>query len=244
MVSTFLQLTNKVILRVNDIELTSATFPTATGFQAMAKQAVLDSIRRINQDQQQWPFNHTNATQVLVADQATYALPSDYKIVDWDTFFLQEDDTLNSPARILPQMDFDEWHFRRRAADFSLETGDGGVPHLIYRTRDDKFGVSTIPDKAYTVEFEYWATPVDLVLFSDATNIPVAYDHIIIEGAMVDVYMFRSNDQATAQSNNKFQEALKQMRSILINREKYAWDTRSNRELSRSHRSTAARRPI
>lgn len=243
MSSTFLSLTNKVLGRVNEVALTSATFAAATGFHSQAKQFVLDSIRKINQDQREWPFNHTSTTQLLVADQATYSLPSDYKIVDWETFFLQPDTSLDAPARPLALMNYDEWFRRRKTSDDSLDTGDGGVPEVVYRTRDDKFGLSTIPDAAYTVEYEYWATPVDLTLHSSTTNIPSAYDHIIVEGAMWHVYMFRSNYESASMSKKEFDKGLIHMRSLLIERDTYVWDRRTNRELSRSSGTIAASRP-
>ena len=57
MATTFIDLTNKVLRRLNEVEMTSSDFASATGVQALAKDAVRDSIAKINQAEFEWPFN-------------------------------------------------------------------------------------------------------------------------------------------------------------------------------------------
>ncbi len=49
MALTFLTLTNSVITRMNEVELTSSNFTSARGVQIQCKNAVNESIRFINQ---------------------------------------------------------------------------------------------------------------------------------------------------------------------------------------------------
>ena len=49
MAETFLTLTNKVIVELNEVELTSANFTDARGVQVQCKNAVNEAIRYINQ---------------------------------------------------------------------------------------------------------------------------------------------------------------------------------------------------
>ena len=49
MAETYLTLTNKVLARLNEVELTSSTFTSARGIQTQAKNAVNEAIRYINQ---------------------------------------------------------------------------------------------------------------------------------------------------------------------------------------------------
>ena len=49
MAESFLTITNKVLARLNEVELTSSTFATSRGIQTQAKNAVNESIRYINQ---------------------------------------------------------------------------------------------------------------------------------------------------------------------------------------------------
>ena len=53
----YLSLTNEVCRRLNETELTSSNFATATGFYAQVKDAINASIRDINQKHFNWPFN-------------------------------------------------------------------------------------------------------------------------------------------------------------------------------------------
>ena len=49
MAETFLTLTNKVLARLNEVQLTSTSFATARGIQVQTKNAVNESVRYINQ---------------------------------------------------------------------------------------------------------------------------------------------------------------------------------------------------
>lgn len=231
--STFIDLTNKVIRRLNDIELTAATFGTATGFQAVVKDAVNSSIREINQREFQWPFNYSSKEETLVVDQLTYDLPADYKVIDWNTFFLKRDDTLAVAAQRLPYLEYDEWSARDRASDEQRDSGTISLPRAIYRTQDDKFGVTPPPDRLYVVKFEYWTIPTELDTDTDTTTIPSRFDNTIVSGAMWYTYMFRDNFEQAQIEERKFLQGIKNMRTQLINRFVYAWDTRSRDVVSR-----------
>ena len=103
MATTFLQLVNQVNRRLNEVELTSTNFASATGFYAHAKDAVNASIRYINQSEFEWPFNHNTQTTTLTANQSRYSFPADCKVINFDSFRIKEDSTLgNSTTRILP----------------------------------------------------------------------------------------------------------------------------------------------
>ena len=58
MALTFLTLTNSVITRMNEVELTSSNFTGARGVQIQCKNAVNESIRYINQREFGYSFNH------------------------------------------------------------------------------------------------------------------------------------------------------------------------------------------
>ena len=49
MAETYLTLTNRVLTRLNEVELTSTTFTSARGIQTQVKNAINESIRYINQ---------------------------------------------------------------------------------------------------------------------------------------------------------------------------------------------------
>ena len=57
MAYNYLELVNDLNRRVNETELSSSNFAAATGFYNTAKDAINSSIRLLNQEQFQWPFN-------------------------------------------------------------------------------------------------------------------------------------------------------------------------------------------
>ena len=82
MATTFLTLVNDINKRLNEVELTSSNFASATGFYAHAKDAVNSGIRYINESEYEWPFNHSEKEQTLVAGTTRYAFPTDAKLID------------------------------------------------------------------------------------------------------------------------------------------------------------------
>ena len=68
MAYTYLDVTNEVLARFNEVPLTSANFASSRGFQTQCKNAVNSAIRNINQREYAWPFNHSEAEITLVAN--------------------------------------------------------------------------------------------------------------------------------------------------------------------------------
>ena len=65
MAETYLTLTNKVLARLNEVELTVSTFSSARGIQTQVKTAINESIRYINQREFNYPFNHATDSETL-----------------------------------------------------------------------------------------------------------------------------------------------------------------------------------
>jgi hypothetical protein len=82
------------------------------------------------------------------------------------------------------------------------------------------------PDKAYELIYEYYTIGFDLELHSDVPNLPEMYKYVIVDGAMYYVYQFRGDMQAAQMAMQKFEQGIKQLRSIHINRTEYIRDTR------------------
>ena len=80
--STYLDLTNRVLRRINEVTIDSTEFGTVRGIQAAAKDAIIDTIREINSQKFEWPFNSQVGSQTLVVGQEEYSWPSNFKIVD------------------------------------------------------------------------------------------------------------------------------------------------------------------
>ena len=99
------------------------------------------------------------------------------------------------------------------------------TPDCVFRTPDLKFGVTPNPDKAYTVVYEYYKLPEDLVAYDDEPTVPKMFKNIIFQGASVYGHIFRGDTDEATRAQQKFEELMKDMRSIYINRYEYARST-------------------
>ena len=109
MSGTFLNLTNKVLARLNEVQLTSSTFATARGIQVQAKNAVNEATRYINQREFNYPFNHSTETKNLTAGVVRYSIPTSAKTVDYHTFRIVKDSDLGNSGYRLSQLDYNEY---------------------------------------------------------------------------------------------------------------------------------------
>ena len=218
MSSTYLSLTNRLLRRLNEVVLDETDFASARNVQALAKDSINYSIREILSYVQEWPFTTTTTTQVLTSGTQEYDFPVDLHVVDWVSFFLQKDAALSPvvDGAKLDTISYDEYQESYRANDANLASSSYSKPERIYRTQKTKFGVSPPPDQAYTIQYVYNSFPSDLALNTDTTIIPPRFDHVIIEGAMVYMMRFRSNDQATNYHTQKFKEGLERTRRVLL----------------------------
>ena len=204
--------------RLNEVPLNTAGdgFSTAKNLQAIAKDAINNAIREILQDGHQFPFLKTTNTQTLTAGTGTYDLPTDMASVDWDTFYLQALSSAGNTARSLPTIPFEEYVRIYKAIEENSGTGARSSPDLVYQTSEEKFGVTPLPDAAYVIEYVYYKFPADLSAFDDEMIVPDRFKYIIIDGAMVYMMRFRSNEQSAQIHQAKFQEGIKAMRRLLL----------------------------
>ena len=109
MAETFLTLTNRVLGRLNEVQLTSTSFATARGIQVQSKNAVNESVRYINQKEFQYPFNHSTKTETLVPGTVRYSIPTTAKTVDYNTFRLVKDSDLGSSGGRLYVLNYNDY---------------------------------------------------------------------------------------------------------------------------------------
>ena len=155
MAYNYLGLTNEVLARMNEVELTASNFVSgARGFQVQCKNAVNDAINYINQREFGWPFSHATKTQTLVADQTRYSIPTDAIHVDYETFRISKDNTLGVAGTTLRVLDYKEYVDRLIEQETTSDVG--GVPIYVFRTPDNNYGLYPYPDKAYTLKYEHF----------------------------------------------------------------------------------------
>lgn len=213
--SNFVTLTNKLLLRLNEVTLDLAGdgFGSVRGVQALAKDSINNSIREIFQEAQEWPFLKNTYTQTLTDGVREYSYPADYSSADIETFYLKKNESLASEPSHLTVISYEDYIQNFRSLD---DNGQEGVPRRIYQTYEEKFGVSPTPDGAYEIEYVYWSFPSDLNSFNDECVIPTRFDAVIVDGAMMYMMRFRSNDQSAMVHQQKFVEGIKRMRRVLL----------------------------
>jgi len=85
----YLQLTNAVLAELNEVQLTSSTFSSSSGIQSTTKDVINKALRDVYSAEMEWPWLHSDKTQVTYAGQKEYSLPTDYRTVDYGSFYLE-----------------------------------------------------------------------------------------------------------------------------------------------------------
>ena len=225
MPSSYIDLCNKTLRRLNEVEISADDFPTVRGVQALVKDAVKAAIAKVNQAEYGWPFNAAEHTQVLTAGQTEYTWPDYFKVSDWNSFQIQKDDSLAVTYKTLKSIDRDEWYRDYRDDDYEAGSAGRAVPDFVFPSHGNGFGVSPSPDKAYTIRFRYYQNYSDLTAATDVTRIPESFDTVIVDGAIYHLYMFKDNLEAASAAFTAFQQGIKDLQTLYINNYQYISDT-------------------
>lgn len=294
MAETFLTLTNRVLGRLNEVQLTSTSFATARGIQVQAQNAVNESIRYINQKEFQYPFNHSTKTETLVPGTVRYTIPTTAKTVDYNTFRLVKDSDLGSSGGRLYVLNYNDYinsyitqedeittttldgaltdsattitvasttgfdssgtifieneqitytgttsttftGATRGANDTTASAHDsatqvaqfeqGGVPQYVSRTPDNNFLLYPFPTKGFTLKYDFFSFPTDMSAATDTTTIPDRFAAVIIDGATAFVYQYRGETAQYQLNFQRFEQGIKNMQTLLVNRFEYVRST-------------------
>ena len=212
----YLALSNKVLRSLNEVELTAANFANSRGIQTAVKDFVNRSINDIYTSELEWPFLHTDGTITTVAGTAEYTLVSGYKSVDVDTVYLIEADT---DVKVIPYIPYTQFTQQFRERDLDPTTTDNRAkPEYVYLTQDDKIGFTPVPDKEYTIYYEYWQTHTDLSASTDTPALPDRYQDTVVARSEYYVHQLRADLQATSMKHGEYKERIARMRIDLINK--------------------------
>lgn len=294
MAESYLTLTNKVLARLNEVQLTSSNFTNARGIQVQAQNAVNESVRYINQKEFQYPFNHSTKTETLVPGTVRYTIPTDAKTVDYNTFRIVKDSDLGSSGGRLYVLNYNDYinsyitqedEITTTNLDGSLtdsattvtvnsttgfdSTGtifigneqitytgtssttftgatrgandttaaahsddtqvaqfeQGGVPQYVSRTPDNNFLLYPFPTKGFSLKYDFFSFPTDMSAHSDTTTIPDRFAAVIIDGATAFVYQYRGETNQYQLNFARFEQGIKNMQTLLVNRFEYIRST-------------------
>ena len=304
MALTYLELTNDVLTRMNEVVLTSATFTDARGIQVQAKNAINEAIRHINQKEFAYPFNHASNSSTVVPGVVRYAIPTGTKYIDYNTARIKKDTDVSASGVNLKRLNYNEYISKEfstqedeiesttlngthtdsvttltlvSSTGFATEgtvfvgseeisytavsgntlTGctrgansttaaayssgvvvtqfdNGGVPQYIVRTLDNNYLLYPFPDKEYTLLYDYFTFPDDLSAHGDTTTIPDRFKPVITDGATAFLYQYRGEMQQYQINFERFEDGIKNVQSLLVNKFDYIRSTVINRPASSS----------
>jgi len=102
----------------------------------------------------------------------------------------------------------------------------GGVPQFIVRTLDNNYLLYPFPDKQYTLTFDYFTFPSDLSAHDDTTTIPDRFAPVVVDGATAYVYQYRGELNQYQLNFERFNQGIKNMQSLVINKYDYIRSTK------------------
>ena len=292
--ATFLALTNSVLARLNEVQLTTSNFSAARGIQTQAKNAVNESIRYINQREFNYPFNHSTKTETLASGSVRYSIPADAKTVDYNTFRIVKDQDLATAGNSLSILQYNEYVDKfidqedeivtttlaealdasETEIDITSSTGfdsagtvvieneeisytgistntltgctrgangttatthanstqvaqfdGGGIPTHVVRTLDNNYLLYPFPNKTYALKYDYFTFASDLSAQSDTPTIPDRFSPVIVDGATAFTYQYRGETSQYQLNFARFEQGLKNMQSLLVNKYEYVRST-------------------
>ena len=101
----------------------------------------------------------------------------------------------------------------------------GGIPRYIIRSADNNYLLYPFPTKKYSIKFDYYTFPTDLSAHGDTTSIPDRFAPVIIDGATAFVYQYRGETQQYQLNMQRFEQGIKNMQTLLVNKFSYLRST-------------------
>jgi len=101
----------------------------------------------------------------------------------------------------------------------------GGTPEYVVRTPDNNYLLYPFPNKSYAIKFDYYTYPSDLAAHDSTTTIPDRFAPVIIDGATAFVYQYRGEAQQYQLNMQRFEQGIKNMQTLLINKFSYLRST-------------------
>ena len=141
----YLQLTNAVLAELNEVQLTSSNFTSSSGIQTTTKDIINKALRDVYSSELEWPWLHSDKTQATFAGQKEYTLPTDYRSVDFESFYLV-------PTELVTNTTFDSDISNWTTVSGSPAYNSGGNGRLRLNAAAASASLSTVKNKVYRVQ--------------------------------------------------------------------------------------------
>ena len=93
------------------------------------------------------------------------------------------------------------------------------------QTPDNNYLLYPFPTKSYSIKFDYFTFPSDMSAHGDTTSIPDRFAPIIADGATAFVYQYRGETQQYQLNMQRYEQGIKNMQTLLVNRYDYIRST-------------------
>jgi hypothetical protein len=141
----YLQLTNAVLAELNEVQLTSSNFASSSGIQTTVKDIINKALRDVYSSELEWPWLHSDKTQVTYAGQKEYSLPTDFRSVDFESFYLV-------PTELVANSTFDSNITNWSTVSGSPAYNSGGNGRLRLNAAAASASLSTVKNREYRVQ--------------------------------------------------------------------------------------------
>ena len=101
----------------------------------------------------------------------------------------------------------------------------GGIPTHVVRTLDNNYLLYPFPDKTYALKYDYFTFASDLSAHGDTPTIPDRFSPVIVDGATAFVYQYRGETSQYQLNFARFEQGIKNMQSLLVNKYEYVRST-------------------
>ena len=92
----FKTLVNNALVALNEVKIT--TIGSNTGVQEHAEDSILKAVLDINNEEKEWPYLISEQTKTVTPGIQRYALPTTYRSIDWESFFIRPSQLLSNSA--------------------------------------------------------------------------------------------------------------------------------------------------
>lgn len=235
---TFLEVVNLALREVNEVPMTEQQLANARGLQQFAKESVNRAFFDISNTSTKWPWlqkttetvveqeirNVTEGTQWYDTEVEEGGLKQE---PDWNTFLITDKDLESEDPLVIASkptltknlhfITYDEWIQRFRTQDFAGNTGE---PKYVIKYSSNKFGLSPVPDKQYSIVYNVRSRATRFTQATEEIPIPEEFITVIVSRIKYYLWLFRENDTQANFSLGEYREGLINMkRSLLSNKE-------------------------
>jgi len=222
MAKTYLDIVNIVLQDANEVPISASAFSNARGLQAFVKEAVNRSLMDIVNSGTQWEWLKDGTVQAprsvtTVSGTSFYNFKTlasgeePFVDVDFDTFFLSDGAGLHQS---LKSISYDEWNDKYRSQDEQADS-TATPTYLVMTGEKNVFGLSPVPDKAYTINFHAWTSSGSLAAYTDTLPFPDQFYTVLVDRARYYLWDFKENEAKAAKARNSYKLGLLKMQQKL-----------------------------